>query len=39
MGIQTGIDVTKLVAADMFIHNVLGRQCRSKVAEALCKRS
>ena len=35
MGIQTGIDLDKLIDAGSFISNVLGRESRSKVATAM----
>lgn len=38
MGIETGIDMDLLVAADIYIHRVLGRHTRSKVAEALSQK-
>jgi hypothetical protein len=37
MGIETGIDLTRLVAADVFIHSILERPSGSKVAAALSK--
>jgi hypothetical protein len=35
MGIQTGIDLDKLIDAGSFISNVLDRESRSKVAKAM----
>jgi hydroxymethylglutaryl-CoA lyase len=35
MGIQTGIDLDKLIDAGTFVSEVLGRETRSKVAKAI----
>ena len=39
MGIETGIDLDKLVEADIFINGILGRPTRSKVAMAISKKN
>jgi len=38
LGIETGVDLDKLIAVDQFIHQHLGRATRSKVALALSKK-
>eukprot|EP00978_Attheya_sp_CCMP212_P023398 scaffold71589_cov28-Attheya_sp.AAC.1 len=39
MGIETGIDLDRLIDAGNFISGVIGRQTRSKVAAAMKKSS